>query len=309
MGTVLGCDVSKQWIDVQGLDSEAPLRLENAKRAIVRWAKGLPAGSVIGMEATGQLHEVLAETLYELGHTVFVINPRWIHRYAGGVGQRGKSDRLDAQLIARFVNAEGHHLHAYRPPTAQEAQLRHLLLRRLQVVKLKIAARQSLGDQAGAVLKELRRLLAELDRQIAQLIAGNPQWKAAAIRLQTIPGVGPLVAAHLVQVLMRFPFRGADAFVAHTGTDPRPNDSGQRRGRRRLTHHGDAALRKMLYMAALATRSKAEWRELYQAQRAKGLAPTAALIVIARKLARIAFHIFKTNETYDAQHLGLSARA
>jgi transposase len=306
MGIVVGCDVSKDWIDVQ-IDepgSNRQLRIANNERAIARFARGLLGESMVGMEATGTLHELLAVKLYESGHAVFVVNPRWIHLYARGVGLRGKTDRGDAGLIARFIAAEGRNLHPYQPPSAEQRKLRALLLQRVELVKLKSATRQSLGEQARELIGQFEKVLDGIDHRIAQLIERVPDWHLLAKRLRTEPGIGPIVAAHLVQVLTRFPFATSDAFIAHTGMDPRPNDSGQKRGKRRLTHHGDAVLRKMLFMAAMSACKLPQWRALYEANRKKGLPSTAAYIVVARKLARIAFGLFRSGEAYDPSRFG-----
>lgn len=301
MGNVVGCDISKDWIDAESIGPALRhrLRLDNKAKALDRFARELPAGSLVGMEATGEMHELLARKLVEHGHTVFVVNPRWIHLYAKGIGVRGKTDRSDAAMIARYIAAEAANLRAYEPPSREQQELRKLLLRRNTVAKLKAATRQSLGSQAPNLLKEFDRVLEQLEQQIAELIKGAADWRELAKRLTTEPGVGRIVAAHLVQVLTRFAFRTGDAFIAHTGLDPRPNDSGQKQGRRWLTHHGDPILRKMLFLAAMAACKRPEWRAIYEAQRAKGLAATAALVVVARKLARIAFGIFKSGENYD----------
>jgi transposase len=278
-------------------------REDNKAKAIDRFARQLPAGSIVGMEATGRFHERLARTLVKHGHTVFVINPRWIHLYAKSLGLRGKTDRSDALLIARYVAAENAYLHPYQPPGRQQQELRELLLRRCTLVKLRSATRQSLGRQAGALVQEFNQVLKKLERRIAEIIRSVPDWRELARRLRTEPGVGPIVAAHLVQVLTRFAFQTADAFVAHTGLDPRPNDSGHKRGRRRLTHHGDSTLRTMLFMAAMTASKRGAWRAIYQANRQKGLPSTAALVVVARKLARISYRLFKTGEIYDASRV------
>lgn len=298
---VVGCDVSKDWIDVccLGPSGTRAQRVANEPARLKRWAGGLPAGSRVGMESTGSYHIELASAVAQAGHTVYVINPRWIHAYARGIGQRGKTDRGDAALIARYVEAEAKNLHAYEPPSAQQAQLRHLLLRRQTLVKLRSATRQSLGEDAAEVVRKFTGLLRTLERQIHELVMAQPSWREHSANLRQIPGVGPLVAAHLVQVLTRFSFARADAFIAHTGTDPRPNDSGHKRGRRRITHHGDSALRQMLFMAAMAAIKQAEWRRLYDALRARGLPSTGALVALARKLARVAWHMFKCAEPYD----------
>jgi transposase len=74
--------------------------------------------------------------------------------------------------------------------------------------------------------------------------------------------------------------------------DPRPNDLGRKKGIRRLTHHGDAHWRAALFMGAMAPCKVAQGRAIYEHNRRKGLPSTAALIVVARKLARVAFCLF-----------------
>ena len=308
METLVGCDVSKRWIDVHTVDRarEQHVRIANERVAIKRWAQGLPEGSRIGMEATGQMHELLADTLHAAGHTVFVINARWIHSYRVSRGVRGKTDRTDAEVIARYVAAHERDLHRYVSPTPAQRELRSLLLQRRHVVKLKTAAAQSLGASAKSVLREFKALLSRIDARVVAIIRSEPSWKDLAHRLQTEPGVGPVIAAHLVEVLSRFRFQNSDALVAHTGLDPRPNQSGQKIGRRRLTHHGDAGLRSMLYLGAMAACRKQPWKTLYELHRAKGLPSTAAYVVVARKLARIAFTLFKSGQSYDPTRLRIA---
>ena len=304
MGIVVGCDVSRDWVDVHTQDREA--RIANNAASIGAWAKQLPPGCRVGMEATGTMHELLALKLVEREHIVYVLNPRWVHQYAKGLGLRGKTDRGDAAVIARFVAAEWSHLKQYEPPSAMQRELRALLLRRAELVKLKTATRMSLGAEAAELLAAFDKVLERIQVRIAQLIAGVAEWRELASRLRTEPGVGPVVAAHLVQVLTRFPFTTADAFIAHTGLDPRPNDSGQKRGRRRLTHHGDATLRTMLFMAAISACKVPAWRALYESGKQKGLPSTACYVIVARKLARIAFSLFKSGQNYDPR-LALAA--
>jgi transposase len=73
--------------------------------------KDLPAGSRIGMESTGSYHELLAEIGQKLGLVVYVLNPKDVLHYAKGVGMCRKTDRADAQLIARMVEREHEKLH------------------------------------------------------------------------------------------------------------------------------------------------------------------------------------------------------
>src|SRR5258708_29118815 len=163
------------------------------------------------MEATGEMHELLAGKLVKYVHTVFVVNPRWIHQYAKAIGQRGKTDRSDAALIARFIAAEAANLHSYQPPSREQHELRKLLLRRYTVVKLRAATRQSLGDQAREIVRQFDRILERIERRRAELLNAAPDWRELAQRLRTAPGIGPVVAAHLVPVMTPFPLPKAHA--------------------------------------------------------------------------------------------------
>ena len=301
MENVVGCDVSKLWIDVH--TAERAFRIDNNAAATARLARELPVASWIGMEATGELHVVLADALAKRGHVVFVINPRWIYNYAKSLGMRGKTDRTDAALIARFVAAEGQGLHRYVPPSEQSRQLRKLLLQRRKLVELKVATRQSLGKTGASIVQQFDRAIERAEQAIQQLVQHSPDWSAIYKRLLGQPGVGPILGSHLLEVLTRIPFPNQNAFIAHTGLDPRARDSGQKRGRRYLAGHGDAALRSTLYIAAMSACRRGPWRPFYQAQLQKGLAPTAAIIVLARKLARVAFGLFKSGNDFDLSRI------
>src|SRR5258708_22725129 len=123
------------------------------------------------------MQEWLAGKRVKYGHTVFVVNPRWIHQYAKAIGQRGKTDRSDAALIARFIAAEAANLHPYQPPSREQHELRKLLLRRYTVVKLSAATRQSLGDQAREIVRQFDRILERIARRSAELINAAPHLR------------------------------------------------------------------------------------------------------------------------------------
>ena len=79
------------------------------------------------MESTGIFHELLAEVAHKLGFIVFVLNPKDARHYAKGVGLRGKTDRVDAELIARMIAHEYTKLHVWIPPTPEQREMSRLL--------------------------------------------------------------------------------------------------------------------------------------------------------------------------------------
>jgi transposase len=192
---------------------------------------------------------------------------------------------VDAELIARMIAHEHTKLHAWIPPTPQHREIDRLIKRRAKLISLREAVAMSLHELGGFAteLKALRtrfnQLIARIDLRVKALVEASPDRKQNFTRLCTISGVGPVVGSALVNTLERVPVKSADAFVAFTGLDPRPDDSGQHRGKRRLSKRGPAELRRLLYLAALSAVKTKPWRPLYEHYRARGLSSTAALVI------------------------------
>ena len=87
--------------------------------------------------------------------------------------------------------------------------------------------------------------------------------------------------------------------VAYSGLDPRPNDSGSKSGRRRISKRGSPELRRQLYLAAFAASHSKALGPLYRSIKAKGFKTTQALVILARKLLRVAWAVWKTGKPFD----------
>jgi transposase len=302
----LGADVDSRaiWVacDARSFRSQ---RIANERKAIVSWLKTLPRGSRVGMESTGGYHELLAELAHKAGLQVFVINPRDLRRYAEGVGQRGKTDRSDAEVIARYIAKEHGELHAYVPPTKSQRELAQLMRRRAKVVEIKGSLSQSLRGvpalkhKARDALSYLDGLIEDLERLMQDALNQTAAARKAAEHIETIPGFGELTSTCLAHTFTRVPYSGADAVVAAIGIDPRPDDSGQKHGRRRLSKRGPSELRRLLFNCGRAGARMKLWRPYYEAQLAKGLSATAATVILARKMLRVAFAVYKRGELFD----------
>lgn len=306
----VGVDVAKDAIVVACAGEHFPAHSVPNRRAPLRaWLKSLPIGSRIGLESTGDYHEVVADLAQAQGHSVFLLNPMETRHYAKAVGHRAKTDRVDAVLIARLIAHEHPRLRAYTPPTANQRKLDRLIRRRATIVRLKGTLKMTMRNLGGfaadlkAVVSKLDALLAKIDATMAALAAQSPQHQAAQHRVETIVGVGPLVGMALTNTLERVAFRNADAFVAFTGFDPRANDSGHKVGRRRLSKRGPAELRRLLYNAAMSAIKTKVWKPLYLHYRTKGWSTTATLVIIARKIARAAWSIHHYHSTFNPERI------
>ena len=203
-------------------------------------------------------------------------------------------------LLARYLHREHSELRAYSPLSGDARKLWSLIKRRALIVTTQQQIRQGLASvnvPAKAVHRELTRLIERIDVQICRLI-DKLGWGDDYRRCLSIPGIGPLNAAALVAACNRGAFSSANAFIAYLGLDVRIRESGNYKGKRKLTKHGEAEMRRLLYCAAIPSRSYAPFAEYHQRQLEKGLSKIAANVILARKLARIAFAILRDQTTF-----------
>jgi len=299
----VGVDVAMETLQIAHADSAAAdARVANRRAPIRAWLAQLPPGSRIAMEATGRYHLLLAELAYAQGMIVYVLNPCDLRHYARAVGLRGKTDRVDARLILRYLVREGSALHPYVPPTPAQREIDQLLRRRATLVNAKTQLRLSLQGLAlcasdlTVLLKRLDAMITKLEQRLRQLAQGQAE---AQRRVESVLGIGPLLGVALTNTFARVPLRNSDAAVAFVGFDPRAKDSGQCIGRRRLSKRGPAELRRLLFNAARSASKTTLWRPLYQRYRDRGLSTTEATVILARKLVRIAFSIYHHGTTFD----------
>ena len=294
-----GVDVSKAKLDV-GCEGRVVL-VENSKSEIKAFVRQMPAGSFVALEATNTYHLQMANICHSYGMHVFVINPRLTRRYREANGLRGHNDRMDALTLARYIEREHDGLREYVPLSDDQRRLRTLVRRRWKLVGMRTQLAESFGSMS-ELKREVKALLARIDALIAKLellIDKQLEGNAGRARIATIKGVGPVVSAVLVADLDAHEFASADAFVAYYGLDPMPNDSGRRRGERKLSKQGQRLGRAMLYNAAMSAVTSTVWKPLYEQCQTRGLKKVQALIVVGRKIARTAWSIHRYGTTFD----------
>jgi transposase len=307
--TFIGVDVCQQSLDIGSCGDGEVLKIANTVASIRRWLAALAPAAHIAVESTAKLHLPLVRAALAAGHQVYVLNPRDLAHYAQALGRRAKTDRLDALLIARYLEREHKELHPYRLPSALQTQLDELIQRRHKLVVARQAQRQSFATMscklrsAARLVRAYDAAIAEIDERLQQLAAQDDTLSSASKRLRTIVGFGPLLAVSMAHAITRLPFSNDDAFIAYTGLDLRPRDSGKLHGRRYLSKRGPAELRRLLYTAAMSASNSKLWRPIYQRFLARGFASTQALVAIARKLARIAFSMLRHGLDFQPQRL------
>lgn len=299
----IGIDVSKSTLVIADED-DSITEIPNEIQSLRGWLKTLPGPARIGVEATGIFHVELIERAHQAGHAVYVIDGYKLNRYRESVGGRAKTDASDAHLLRRYLAKELDQLRPWSPPPKGYRALQNLLLRRAKLVQCRTRIDQSLrgltelGPSRRALLRQIDHLDRLIQRRILKVLRSQ-NWFAEARNVQGIEGIGVMTSAALVMAFRRGRFRTSDAFIAFLGLDVRVRDSGTMKGRRKLTKKGPPELRRLLYMAAMTASRSTTWAPIYQRYLDRGLATTEALIILARKLARVAFALLKNGTQYQ----------
>lgn len=276
---------------------------ENSAQGLESLLSWCGAGSLWVMEATGRYHRRAAEFGFARGVRCMVVDPGRAKSYLRYAQFRGKTDAMDAKALARMAEREGDGLRAYRPVPGPVRLALDAMARRRSLVRSRVALEMcasEAGDPAGTVKKAVEALRAAEKAATGEVLAALSGYPGYGLLLG-VPGVGPLSAAALVCALERGEFATSDSLVAFAGLDPQPSESGASRGRRRLSHKGDAELRTVLFMAARAGARTAEWRTYYEAQLDKGLSKTAATVILSRKILRACWSVYKNQRPFESR--------
>jgi len=303
---MLGIDVSKETLSIchwnarQGC-AEATWEVPNSLQGVGQLLAMTPPQEPLALEPTGRYGELLVREAQAQGRRVLLAPPRAAKQFLASVQPRAKTDRVDARGLAQYAASVS--LQPFVLKGAQMEQLSQLLNAR----KLLVLSRAAYRQQAAALVHVRTVLQPAIEATTAQIkqidreLATRAKQEPALRRLQKVPGIGPIAAAALFVRLKSTAFAGYDQFVAYVGLDLRVVDSGLHRGRRKVSHHGDAELRRLLYLCAQASaRTKGSpFAFQYQRELAKGLASTQALCAVARKIAKVAWALVRSGADYD----------
>lgn len=267
--------------------------------------------TVVGVEATGVYHLLLADTLRRLGVSIFVINPLITSRLIKSSLRRVKNDRRDAFVVRKAVIAKEGYLFT-DTPALQE--LKALAQERASLCRLRATCKQWRHVQAvrrqtipkkhkpgfeviiGAINKEIRAR----EKRMAMILPDDQ------ILLRSIPGIGAVTAAMLVAHIGDIGrFDAPEKLVAYIGMDCRVYQSGTSvHGKGFLTKRGNKQLRHTLFNAAFIARQKnPELKEFFEKKKAEGKHYFSALCAVERKLIHIIYAVWTRGTPFEMRKI------
>jgi transposase len=270
------------------------------------------------LEASGNYSLDLALTLHAHRQVeVSVVNPRRARRFAESLGERSKTDPVDARVLCEYAMRMP--WVAWVPPNLLALRLRSLTraIEDLVVIETQEKNRRHslLASQAlpALVIRDLERhqnylqlRITRLRREALRLIARDPELDRRFRLMLTTPGIGETSALQILGELAVLPDTlDARQWVAFSGLDPRRFISGTSVEKKpRISRGGSRHLRRALYMPALvAIRHEPYLRAFYQRLLARGKAPLQAVVAVMRKLLHAFFAMFRSDHSYDGSKL------
>ena len=312
LSVTVGIDVAKAHVDVCVLGTHSDVqRFANdvdGHSALAAALQSLDVGLVV-MEATGGYEAALACALQAVGLHVAVVNPRHARDFARSMGRLAKTDAVDARMLAEMAAVLVHRvdLARYLRPVANECQqwLAALVTRRRQLLAMLGSERQrlqitnrKLHPSIEAIITVIKAQLDDLETQMVGHV--REHFGELDGLLQSTNGIGPVVSATLIAQLPELGRLNRREIAALVGVAPMSNDSGNRKGRRRV-QGGRFEIRRVLYMATLtAARYNPVIRAFYERLKAAGKLPKVALVACMRKLLTMLNAMVRTGKPWDA---------
>lgn len=302
----VGIDVAKAYLDVAARPGPALGRVANDEPGIMQLIEQLLGlrPTLIVLEATGGLEGPVVAALAAVGLAVAVINPRQVRDFAKATGHLAKTDALDAQLLAHFAAVIQPAPRAL--PDVERQALAALLTRRRQVLEMLVAEQQRLGTAPLALRPRIEAHIAwlrqerdDLDTELRQQIQQSPAWRADDEVLQSVPGVGPVLATTLIADLPELGQLDRKQIAALVGVAPFNCESGILRGRR-IIWGGRGQVRAALWMGTLvAVRYNPVLRAFYARLLAAGKPKKVALTACMHKLLTILNALLRRRTRWD----------
>ena len=321
----VGIDVAMETLAIceRYRDKDKFKEIKNNRTAIKRLAGKLNKDNFKGkiiMESTGRHHLQTALTLSENDLDVRVINPLMAKKYSNSSIRKVKTDKRDSQILAEIALKEERlperfSLGKNEITIKKKVSLIAFLDKEIQKMNASmneyIRNSEELGLKLSKIDKQLKKTIEllkkqkeELEKEVEKMVNDSGCNSDEIKKYSSIPGVSSYTASVSSLFFSSDYNLSAKQWIAFAGMDVSIRESGNWRGKGKLTKRGNGYLRKKLFQAAWgATMHNDDFKKYYDHLRKKGKSYVEALVIIARKIVVIMFNLNKNNECYNASKL------
>lgn len=290
----VGVDTGKTQLDIYIRPLDVYFTVTNndkgIKKAIKEIKKHKPTRIVI--EATGRLEQAFIIACAEAKLPFVVANPVRIKKFAGSIGQLAKTDKLDAKLIAYYSEAIKPELSTLKTGTLRK--MSDLLSRRCQLMEMRTMEKnrlqimpKALGSTITPMLTVINNQLTKIDNKMAKLIEQSDEYQIKNDIIQSVPGVGNVVAFSLLSNMPELGYITNKEAAALVGVAPINRESGAFKGKR-MIRGGRHQIRTAMFMSMMsAMQCNPVFKATYQRLVAAGKPKKIAIIACVRKMVVI----------------------
>jgi transposase len=264
---------------------------------------------LVVIEASGGYDRGLVCALQSAGITVARVNPRQARDFAKSMGVLAKTDRVDARTLRDFADVLARHKDRHKYVTLmiepERQVLAELVTRRKQLVDMRVAETNRLEQARGKLaVRSIKKVIRLLDQQIGEIDRDaddhlNRHFDSQRKLLDGVKGVGPVTILTLIAALPELGRLQRRHIAKIVGIAPLSDDSGGRKGARRIWG-GRQAVRSVAYMATLsAIRYNPVIKAFYERLVAAGKPKKVALVACMRKLLTILNAMLRDGAAWD----------
>ncbi|MCG6326707.1 IS110 family transposase, partial [Vibrio alginolyticus] len=287
----VGVDTGKSQLDIYIRPLDIYFTVPNTEKgisdAIKTIKKHKPQRVVI--EATGRLEMPFILACDKAKLPYVIANPLRIKRFAGAIGQRAKNDRLDAALIAHYAERVQPELTKLKSENIR--LMSDLVTRRNQLLTMQTMERnrlqilpKNISSTITPILTALKNQIEKVEAKIAKLIESCPEYQAKNTILQSMPGVGKVLAASLISNVPELGFITNKQASSLIGVAPITRESGRFKGKR-LIQGGRSQVRTVMYMAMMsAIQCNPVFKATYERLLTAGKPKKVAIVACMRKM-------------------------
>jgi transposase len=259
--TVVGIDISKATLDAGLFDGSWADSFTNDAAGIARLIKVLTKRFqclVVGLEPSGGYERKLIAGLLKAGIEARFADARRVRQLAQAYNAPAKTDAIDASFIARFIIETGGVVIKIDPALKALGEImaaRATLVEQAQrLEQVMTGTKEPTAKRAlASVLKSMKTRIKVLEQRATEHVRAHARLHEASKRLQTAPGVGPIVAMTLLAEMPELGILNSKQIARLAGLAPFIRESGQWRGRATCSG-GRTVPRNMLYLAAMAAK-------------------------------------------------------
>jgi len=306
----IGIDISRATLDLY--DGKQSYKFPNTPKGfqqILQLASAREACWIF--EPTGVYSHALSDFCQQHRIRAYIVGSKEARDYARSIKQRSKTDKIDAKVLYRYhtqLDPE-----ALRVPSL-DRQARRLTQRRNVWNQYQESIRklhnliESIDPKDTSLLRAIHKQIASLEKasksiaeELKKMILESGNNTVHFVHLQTIPGIGEKSALAILLEIIRYPYAKTREMTALMGLDPVLRESGNFRGRPRLSKQGGRYFRQTLYMAiVVAVQYNDHLKLFYERLVANGKPKKLALMAAMRKLLVMAMAIIRKQEPYRA---------